>query len=262
VARRLERVEPGPATDGRHDSKEVRALRRSIERHPCHSCPDIGRHLHFAERARRLERELAGIERRINRRTGTLSRRFEEVVGILNGAGYVDGWTLTPKGLVLTGIYNESDLLTVEALTSGVFDGLEGAELAAVCSTLVYEARGPEVGSSPPAMPTDASRRAWKDLVRLWEDIHAEEQSRGLELTREPDAGFAEHAYRWAAGAPLENVISEDDPPGDFVRNVKQLVDLLRQMEDVVESRSTGPAVKAAIAGLHRGVVAYSSVDI
>jgi hypothetical protein len=39
-------------------------------------------------------------------------------------------------------------------------------------------------------------------------------------------------------------------------------VDLLRQMEDVVESRSTGPAVKAAIAGLHRGVVAYSSVDI
>jgi ATP-dependent RNA helicase HelY len=262
LARKLERVEPAPTSDGRHDSKEVRALRRSIERHPCHSCPDIGRHLHFAERARRLQKELAGIERRINRRTGTLSRRFEEVVAILQGAGYVDGWTLTSKGEVLTGIYNESDLLAVEALTSGVFDDLDGAELAAVCSTLVFEARGPEVASPPPPMPTEGSRRAWTSLVRLWEEIHAEEQSRGLELTREPDAGFAERAYRWTSGAPLENVISEDDPPGDFVRNVKQLVDLLRQMEDVVKRAATVSAVKAGIAGLHRGVVAYSSLDL
>jgi ATP-dependent RNA helicase HelY len=111
-------------------------------------------------------------------------------------------------------------------------------------------------------MPTDGSRRAWNSLVRLWEDIRAEEQSRGLELTREPDAGFAERAYTWAAGARLENVISEDDPPGDFVRNVKQLVDLLRQMEDVVDRAAAVSAVRAAIAGLHRGVVAYSSVDL
>jgi ATP-dependent RNA helicase HelY len=264
VARKLERVERVPESDdGRaFEPKPLRALRKSVEEHPCHSCPDIGRHLHFGERARRLEKELAGIERRINRRTSTLSRRFEEVLAILEGAGYVDNWTLTRKGDVLTRIYNEADLLAVEALTSGLFDDLDGPELAALCSTLVFEARGPDVATPPATMPTEGGRRVWKNLMALWGEIHDEEQSRGLELTREPDPGFAESAYRWAAGAPLENVLSEDDPPGDFVRTVKQLVDLLRQLEDVVESAALLATVRAAVAGLHRGVVAYSSVDI
>jgi ATP-dependent RNA helicase HelY len=258
IARKLDRLDVPESVDGRRESDETKALRRALEEHPCHSCPELGRHLHFAERARRLEKDIASVERRINRRTGTIARRFERVLAILEHMGYVKRWTLSPKGEVLTGIYNESDLLVVEALRAGLFDNLDAPELAALCSTLVYETRGPETGDVVPQLPTHPSRQAWLRLLGLWQVVHDEEEVRGLELTREPDPGFADRAYRWTAGAPLEDVISEDDPPGDFVRNVKQLVDLLRQLEAV------GPAekIREAIAGLHRGVVAYSAVDL
>jgi len=43
---------------------------------------------------------------------------------------------------------------------------------------------------------------------------------------------------------------------GDFVRNCRQLIDLLRQMSDAAPDLR--PAVAAALAALDRGVVAAS----
>ncbi len=236
-------------------------LREQLESHPVHSCPERGRHLHFAERAVRLEKEIRGISRRISRRTETLARRFDLVVEILEEFGYLEGWALGGKGELLTSVYNESDLLVVEALEQGVLDGLDGPEVAAVFSSLVYETRGPEP-VTPPTWPTDAGRAAWTRLFEIYKGIHDRERSRGLELTREPDPGFAEKAYRWTAGAPLERVLDEDDAPGDFVRSIKQLVDLLRQLEPLATSESLSAAIAEAHDGLHRGVVAYSSLTV
>ena len=187
-------------------------LKERVENHPVHSCPDRGRHLHFAEHAVRLEKEVRGITRRISRRTGTLARRFEVVVDVLEDLGYVSDWNLEPKGELLTGVYNESDLLVVECLKEGVLDGLDGPEVAAVCSSLVYETRGPDP-VAPPSWPTDAARSAWNRLIDLYTRIERHEHARGIELTREPDPGFSEKAYRWTAGAPLDRVLEEEDAP-------------------------------------------------
>jgi ATP-dependent RNA helicase HelY len=243
------------------DDDDMKALDRSIETHPVHGCPDLGRHLHYAERAVRLEKEVAGVDRRVRRRTGTLARRFELVLEILEHLDYVKNWTLTNKGDVLRAVYNESDLLVVEALERGLFDGLDAPELAAVCSTLVFEPRGPETGITYD-LPTRASRTVWHELTRLWRQIKKEEELRGLDLTREPDPGFAARVHRWASGAPLEDVLGEDDPAGDFVRVMKQLTDLLRQLETVAPTEALRNTLGDAISGIQRGVVAYSSVDI
>jgi ATP-dependent RNA helicase HelY len=97
---------------------------------------------------------------------------------------------------------------------------------------------------------------------------------------RQPDLGFAWAAYRWARGARLETVLDEspDLTPGDFVRSVKQLIDLLDQIAsvpqtapapaaDIAPVTSTTPAspglaatARAAIDAMRRGVVAYSTV--
>jgi len=263
LARRLGdvKLEVPAAPDDGTASQELTALDRSIERHPCHGCPELGRHLHFADRAARLEREIKGIDRRIKRRTGTLARRFELVLEILEKSGYVKQWALTDKGGVLARVYNESDLLVVEALERGVLEGLTIPELAAVCSTLVFETRGPE---GPPRvdLPTKSAQEVWKTLMGLWRSIRREEEARGLDLTREPDPGFAERAYLWASGAPLEDVLDEGDPAGDFVRSMKQLVDLLRQLEDVASDDALRAAIGDTLDAVHRGVVAYSSLDI
>jgi ATP-dependent RNA helicase HelY len=242
-------------------SEELERLRARLEQHPCHTCPELTRHLHFSERATRLEREIAGIDRRVARRTQTLARRFERVLEVLEHLGYVDGWVLTDKGETLARLYNESDLLVVEALQSDVLDRLDASELAAVVSTLVYETRGPEVEIAG-MMPTGRSAKAYRALMRLWGRISREEQSRGLELTREPDPGFAERAHLWAEGEPLEEVLDAEDAPGDFVRSTKQLVDLLRQLEDIGATDELSDKMRAAATALHRSVVAYSSLEV
>ena len=266
LARRLNALEVGTSRPRERaidvaDDPETQQARAALEAHPCHACPDLSRHLHFAERARNLEKETARLTKRIGRRTTTLARRFEQVLAVLEERGYVDGWTLTPIGKTLTGVYNEADLLVVEGLRSDLFDGLDVAELAAVASTLVYETRGPD----PPdwhGMPTEASQRAWKRVMELWRDIRTDEDDHGVELTREPDPGFAASAYLWGSGAALEDVLGEDDAPGDFVRSTKQLIDLLRQLIEVSDSADQRALIKTTVDTIQRGVVAYSALEV
>ena len=81
-----------------------------------------------------------------------------------------------------------------------------------------------------------------------------------MQLCRELDNGFATPVYHWAQGRPLEAVLAETEmAPGDFVRNCKQLIDLLRQIEDVARPE-TSALVRRAREGVLRGVVAYTGV--
>lgn len=52
----------------------------------------------------------------------------------------------------------------------------------------------------------------------------------------------------------------EDLTGGDFVRNVRQLIDLLRQIGDAAPDPGTARAARAAAEALHRGVVASASL--
>ena len=47
--------------------------------------------------------------------------------------------------------------------------------------------------------------------------------------------------------------------PGDFVRAVKQLIDLLDQIRDA--DAGLAATARAAVGALRRGVVAYSSIQ-
>jgi ATP-dependent RNA helicase HelY len=48
---------------------------------------------------------------------------------------------------------------------------------------------------------------------------------------RAPYFGFCWSAQRWANGHSLSSVLKDSDlTVGDFVRNMKQIVDLLRQL--------------------------------
>jgi ATP-dependent RNA helicase HelY len=51
---------------------------------------------------------------------------------------------------------------------------------------------------------------------------------------------------------------AEEHSGGDFIRNVKQLIDLLRQIGDVAPQRATATTARQAAEALHRGIVAAS----
>ena len=83
-----------------------------------------------------------------------------------------------------------------------------------------------------------------------------------MDFLRAPDLGFAWVAWRWAKGDPLEAVLVEaSQAPGDFVRWMKQLIDLLDQIADAAPDDSpVRVTASRAVSALRRGVVAYSAV--
>jgi ATP-dependent RNA helicase HelY len=241
---------------------ELAALRTELEAHPVHGCPDLPEHERWMHRHDQLAKEQRALGERVRRRTGSLVRTFDRVLDVLGSLGYVEGFVLTPKGETLRRVYAETDLVVVEALHRGVWRELDPAELAACASSLVYETRGSEgPPADPPAPPTAAVEAALAALADLQQEVHAHEQAEGLTLTRPLDPGFADLAYRWARGDPLEEVLAEEDvTPGDFVRVTKQLIDLLRQIALVADDPAVQSTARSAVDALQRGVVAYSSL--
>ncbi|MDZ7732459.1 MAG: helicase-related protein [Acidimicrobiia bacterium] len=124
------------------------------EAHPVHRCPDRERHLAAHRRIERLERDVERLEGRIRSRRDLLVRVFDHVLEVLESRGCLDGWALTAKGETLVNVYHECDLLVVEALDDGLFDGLEPAEVAGLASCLTYEHRS----STPPPPPIHPTR--------------------------------------------------------------------------------------------------------
>ena len=242
------------------DDAEIARLRAAIRAHPCHGCPDREDHARWAERYDRLARDTKQIAQRVDANTHTISRMFDRVCEVLESLGYVRGDDVTESGRMLARIYSEDDLVIAEALRGGQWDELSPPELAAVASSLVYEARRDD--APPPRLPPGRVRGALTALTRLWSQLRETERDHRLDFLREPDQGFAWAAWRWAHDASLDIVLDEVDmAPGDFVRWMKQLIDLLDQVADAApESSPVRASAMQAIKHLRRGVVAYSGL--
>jgi len=185
----------------------------------------------------------------------SLPTRLDRRLALLEDRGYVADWRLTAPGLLLAGIYHQSDLLVAEAVGRGLFDGLTPSALAGVVSALTFEARRAEERSRPLRDRMAAERLA--DLSGLAAGLRAEEHRLGLPRTSPPDDGLARAVVRWAEGGTLSGVLEDCEvAPGDFVRNIRQLVDLLRQIGQVAPVAGTAAAADLAVALLRRGVVA------
>ena len=219
---------------------------------------DRKKHEHWAERASKIERDLAGLDRRIRSRTETLGKQFDRVVAVLEELGYVDDFTLTEKGERLRRIYGEGDLIMAEAIADGLFAGISPSEAAGLASAVVYESR--ERTPRRADLPTPALRSRLREMAALWSRLRAVEESHQVELSRELDPGFASTIFAWAEGKPLEDVLAESGlTPGDFVRTTKQILDLLRQIREVAPPEPAA-TVAAAGAAINRSVIAYTGV--
>jgi ATP-dependent RNA helicase HelY len=214
---------------------DVTELRRRLRRHPCHDCPDREDHARYAERYLRLERETVALERRVAGRSHVIARTFDRVCRVLERLGYLAGDTVTADGKRLARLYSELDLLAAECLRRGLWDGLSPAELAACVSALSFESRQAD-DVQPARLPNGRVPEALAATIRTWGELDQLEKDNELSFLRQPDFGFAWAAYRWARGARLETVLDEspDLTPGDFVRSVKQLIDLLDQVASAV----------------------------
>ena len=209
--------------------------------------------------------ERSGRGRRGAGRDG-LVRHFHRARGLLEEMGYASDWSLTGRGEALRVIYNELDLLLLEAVAAGLFAGLSGPELASLVSCFVFEPR--REAESPDRLPTPDLGERWDALCDMWEELADAEEAGGLQVTRPPESGFTHLAYHWAQLTELDDLLEGRDlAPGDFVRTVRQIEDVLRQLrdaapllEEVGNARGLAEAAEDALRRVDRGVVAARGV--
>lgn len=237
--------------------EHVLELRRQMREHPCHECPDREEHARNMERINRMEREIDDLRVKIEGRTNVIPRTFDRLCAVLNELGYLNHEDVTEEGEMLSKIYSDSDLVLAESIRRGLLQQLNARELASVLSIFVFESRSdePHRNLAKNANVVNTIRQ----IDKLWFEIKYLEQRNQLQTMREVDAGAAAAIYAWAGGEELTETLNLAElPAGDFVRIVKQLIDLLTQVSEA--SSSLRPNAREAITMLRRGVIAYSEV--
>jgi ATP-dependent RNA helicase HelY len=251
-------------TDGRRSKRkrheveeEIGNIRKRLKQHPSHSCPDRENHSRLTERAQRLQREIDGLTERINSRTNVIAKRFDRIKVILDKFGYIDNDVITKSGKLLAKIYGETDLLISESIQAGVFNTLAPADLVSVISACIYESRNDEAAK----VPRGDVQLALAIVSKIYAKIHDAESDMNLEPMRAPDFGFCWASHKWASGHSLTSILKGSElTVGDFVRAMKQIIDLLRQL------RSAAPELQAIIdqslKQIDRGVIAYAGAAV
>jgi ATP-dependent RNA helicase HelY len=246
-----------PEIQGRIDQR-----RTEIQHHPCHNCPERETHARWAERALRLERETSKLQARMDSRSNTIANHFDKICLVLESLGYLageGGGEVTAHGRMLARIYAELDLVTAECIRARVFDDLTAPQLAAVLASLVFEARRSDEAGRRPRMPDARTNAAMIDVRRIWHEVSLVERDARLNRGPEPDIGFSEVAYGWAAGRTLSAVLRGSEfTAGDFVRWIRQVADFAGQIADAADPGDLRDTAHMLVRSMRRGVVTYA----
>ncbi|WP_420440216.1 DEAD/DEAH box helicase [Candidatus Poriferisodalis sp.] len=271
-------VERKALRDARARLKSMGGGRGRSSGHGRGRAPRSGRHRRPRPADRRTDRALIDAERnaervgarvsrlkdRIKLAKGGLARQLDATNEVLNIFGCADGWSLTETGDCLRAVFHECDLLTVLCLREGVFDGLEPARLAGLVSMLTYEHRSSQPPPAPRYPDGDTRERAAR-IVELAAQINRAERQHSVVVSRAPDGSFFAVAYAWAQGRAYADLWPGDPwgdhvpAAGDFVRQMRQLIDLIDRIAEVAPERDTQRAAAGAHTALDRGVVAAAT---
>ena len=201
--------------------------------HPCHSCPDREDHARWTERYFKLQRDTETLARRVERRTNTVAREFDRVCEVLDALRYLDGDRVTDRGRGLMRIYSDLDLVAAEALREGHVGrpvAVRSSPRCCRCWSTRHAARttsAPRLPGGPVAAAIEAMQRLWVELEQLEKD-HRLDVPAGAGRRASPGPPTAGRR----ATRSTRCSIRADLTAGDFVRQMKQLVDFAGQIAD------------------------------
>jgi ATP-dependent RNA helicase HelY len=254
AGKRTHRSRPQLDASDDRSQRDIADLVSAVERDP-----DLAKRMAAANQADRLRSEIDRISTQVRGKTSSIARQFDDVLSILETWEYVEDWSLTAKGSVLARTFHESDLLVAECLNRGYLDDVDPATFISLLSVFVYEHRSSE---SPPEpwFPSGEARKRWRKIEATSQELRKLEHESRLTIHRSPDPTYIAIAYAWAVGEDFAEVVeTEELSGGDFVRTMKQLIDLSRQVAIIAPVAPTRKAAEQAADLILRGVVAASS---
>lgn len=202
-------------------------------------------------RAARLRAELVRLDHELVALADEADHQLDGTLALLRRRGHLNGDQSTASGRALRRLYHRSGSLVVELLRNGVLDGLDVASLVAVVS-FCTAAPGAEAAQG---LATAELAERWRTVVELAEGLHRDEDECTGVRTPDPSMAAATALWRWATTGSLSATLDGyADGPGDLVREARQVVELLGQIERVA-SPALLDACRAARATLLTGVV-------
>jgi hypothetical protein len=239
----------------------------ALERIECHACPWEARPRCDAA-SRAIEKERSQLE---NRRAAleavrdAIWQEYRRVLEVLDAFDAVQRGVLRPKGELVASLRHDHELLVAEVVHRGVLDDATAAEVAALVSCLIEDARSAEDELSRRLLrERPRLRRRVRQMEEAAEAIMAVQRRVGLHRPARVQIGFVAAVFRWASGDDDWGrvvVQSFGGHEGDLIRAMRRLIDLLRQIAEGPEV--PGGVVSAAAAAarvLDRGIVLESAL--
>lgn len=216
-----------------------------------------------ARKILQLTKDRERLNQKIREKSESLSDAFENICLLLTDLGYLDNNSLvTNKGILLSGLYLDKDLLLAETIFKGILDNLSLPDFGSVLSTFVLESRI-FTDIKQTSVPSKSVKDALMQVESIFFDITSREKIYNLSLTQEIDGGFANAVYDWLTGVSIKSILEESQlSPGDFVRWIKQLIDLANQLSYVVDKTELRNLCRQLIHELSYGIVIASDVNL
>jgi superfamily II RNA helicase len=164
-------------------------------------------------------------------------REFDALTRVLQYFGRLkpdssQHWSLTGLGEMTSHIRAQNDLLISLALENLEIEPLTPVDLAVILSTLVYEPRRYMKHDLTPCSRT--AKKVFKDLLYVADDLRYIQEVENIHLPITIEFDFAPLVALWANGCRWSNLFKFTEmTDGDVVRSMRQLIDLLRQLETV-----------------------------
>jgi ATP-dependent RNA helicase HelY len=113
------------------------------------------------------------------------------------------------------------------------------------------------------SVPTKNVRDVLIKIETVYYDLDKKERDLGFTLLRPIDAGFAIAVFDWLNGEPISSILEDSDlSPGDFVRWIKQVMDLSNQLISADIDSSLKKQCYQLRDALDYGIVNASEMDL
>src|SRR5262249_24761563 len=132
---------------------------------------------------------------------GAYWQEFLRVVEVLEQFDAVHGRELLPKGRLIASLRHDNELMVADLVWRGALIDLNVAETAALCSTLIEEARSREPMIARGFLKKQPRlRRRFEQIAAAADAIDKAQRARRLGMSTAVHAGFMPAVYRWASG--------------------------------------------------------------
>jgi len=260
----------GPALGGWSESlhearQRLEAMALDLSRLPCHRCPHRGDQERQLKRSDRIRQALEGRGQTLRDLEQSYWEQFLRVVEVLRHFAYLTDSRLSPEGRLIASLRHDNELTVARVAFSGLLEGLQPAETAALLSCLVEEPRETETLFARELLKRIPHlRRRVQALEALADEVARVQQNRRVNLPVSMHTTYMAVTYEWTAGeedwARLIRTFFGGHE-GDLIRAFRRLIDLGRQLIDSPELPDTlRSCLTQAVRMLDRGIVLESAL--